>query len=100
MQKNLYENLNLAAIGAPSEFIKGNTMTLGSLGDVYVTLNPTANDFTGVRAKLVNSLDQTILEDLVLARKITKLSSSLGSPALPVNAAATVSTVLPLRPLT
>ena len=68
MQKNLYENLNLAAIGAPSEFIKGNTMTLGSLGDVYVTLNPTANDFTGVRAKLVNSLDQTILEDLVLEK--------------------------------
>lgn len=66
--KNLYENLNLAAIGAPSEFIKGNTMTLGSLGDVYVTLNPTANDFTGVRAKLVNSLDQTILEDLVLEK--------------------------------
>ena len=43
--KNLYENLNLAAIGAPSEFIKGNTMTLGSLGDVYVTLNPTAKRF-------------------------------------------------------
>ena len=58
------------------------------------------NDFTGVRAKLVNSLDQTILEDLVLEKDNETLFKFGFTRAAGERAAATVSTVLPLRPLT